>query len=128
MRYKQFLTTVDGEEKRLGILGECHLYTTQESRFAEDIVTQFDNFAVEGTSQGSVLGIIADISMMPAYICISGMPERSPDNATALQFASVYDLRTFELEDQYRLTPLRTCAFVICGVADLIESHLHTSG
>jgi len=122
MRYKQFLTTINGEEKRLGILGECHLYTTQESRFAEEIVLQFENFAVEGTSKASVLGVIADISMLPAYICLSGIPERSPDNATALQFARLYQLMTFELEDQYRLTSLRAGAFVICGVTDIVES------
>lgn len=44
MQYAEYLSL----EKRLGILGECHIYTPKESAFADWVVLGYDIIAVSG--------------------------------------------------------------------------------
>ena len=47
MKYKEYLAKVEDQEKKLGILGEFHLYTKEESEFAKEIINDFDIIATE---------------------------------------------------------------------------------
>lgn len=48
MRYQKFIVRMDGEEKKLGVLGEVHIYHPQETEFARGIVKNYHTVAYEG--------------------------------------------------------------------------------
>lgn len=47
MFHQRFDAQIKGKPKRIGILGERHLYNDRESSFARNIVRDYDNFGAE---------------------------------------------------------------------------------
>lgn len=42
MKYKEYTIRLGNVSKRLGVLGESHTYTSDESSFAKKVVQKFD--------------------------------------------------------------------------------------
>lgn len=81
MEYREYIEkTLD---KRIGILGECHVYTADESETARGIVSRYDAVAVEGSSRLHVHSILW-LPFMIAYCSAKG---RYISNDTALRIA-----------------------------------------
>lgn len=106
MIYKEYLTKLNGLEKRLGVFGEVHIYTPDESRFAREIMPNFDTVAVEGANQKSSLSWIGVlyIPMLLAYITGTN---RSLGSDTSETLAEKYGKQVVRLEeDEEQLFPI----------------------
>lgn len=50
--YTEYKVNVDGLEKRLGLLGENHVYHLEDSHYANKIVSEYDVIAIEVALEG----------------------------------------------------------------------------
>jgi len=98
MRYKEYLVRLNNLEKKLGILGESHVYTPDESRFAREIIPNFDTVALEGTSQNSSVLLIQKLYIPARWAYIVGT-NRSFNIDSARTIAKKYGKRFVSLEE-----------------------------
>ncbi|HIH23927.1 TPA: hypothetical protein HA251_02735 [Candidatus Woesearchaeota archaeon] len=63
---QEFLATIDGQKKRLTLLGEVHLYNEQEASYAKRRIQEFDLVLYEGADSKSNIGFF-DIPFLVAF-------------------------------------------------------------
>ncbi len=104
MIYKEYLAKGLGDEalwnpyKKLGILGEMHLYTETESEFAREMVEGYNVVGVEGTSRPDMLDKIIGLLYKPFCRAYGEVTGRSK-NYTALKWAKELGKKIIRLED-----------------------------
>lgn len=76
MLYQEFLVRENGQDKKLGILGETHLYRAEETELAREIVPEFKNIALEGSSKSDSIQMIGYL-FLPATIAYAAATQRS---------------------------------------------------
>ncbi|UCD03642.1 MAG: hypothetical protein JSW73_03820 [Candidatus Woesearchaeota archaeon] len=98
MKYKEYLTKLDGTDKKLGILGEAHLYTKDESKFAKELVPNFDIVASEGSNREAYLHQIG-ILYVPLILAYVAATNRSFNNKRAIDIAERHGKKIITLDD-----------------------------
>ncbi|MBN1156264.1 hypothetical protein JXA85_01485 [Candidatus Woesearchaeota archaeon] len=82
LKYMEFEVKIDGVVKRLGLWGEYHIYTKEDSAFAEHLADSYDVLAMEGVKRkgaGAMEKTIA-ILLLPSYTLFSAMTSRKISN------------------------------------------------
>lgn len=120
MRYKEYLARHNGWEKKLGVLGEIHIYNPSDTELALDKVINFTNVAVEGADKKSSLARIG-LLYFPMFMAYMLATNRSPNNLTALRIARRQKKNVMRLEeDEEQLFPLTQK--IALGIGGLITS------
>ena len=83
MRYLEYAATIEKRPKRLGVLGETHIYTPEETAFAEQIVPTYNNIGAEGV--GDFVGNV--LALYKPFLWASHRHRRSYRNMTAKAIA-----------------------------------------
>jgi hypothetical protein len=91
MEYQEYKVTFKGGlEKRLGLLGETHIYRPEETEFAREIVKNYDNFASEGSNRDNLSNLVLSLALVPTYFFAKpyfNKTARSFQNKTSGQIA-----------------------------------------
>lgn len=102
MQYREYRAVIDGKAKKFGILGECHVYTREESYFARRILEEYDFLVAEGIPDphplNTALAQLAQRIPPPRFT-----PKRQ--NKTALPELTYAELLRRWAEDQDRTHP-----------------------
>lgn len=96
MKYREFEVQMPGKTAKLGILGETHMYSPQESDCADKIVPQFNAVAIEGSDNFTRVHM-AMLPFIPAMIAIAGASHRSFER-TAKTIAEGQEKKIVRLE------------------------------
>ena len=126
MKYKEYVVKFNEERRlgpfaRLGILGEEHIYTPEESIFVKKIMPSFDTVAIEGESKQSSSFFWLGLLYLPVMLAYMAGTNRSLNNDTAKQIAEKYGKRIMRLEeDTEQLFPLsQKIALAIVGLTSI---------
>lgn len=107
MIYKEYLARFNGSEKKVGVLGEIHLYTTAETAFARQIVPNFDTVAFEGDPQNSIYLTFICMLFTPIVLTLATGAKRSIFNDSSYSIAKEYKKRIIWLEEgTWKSSPL----------------------
>ncbi len=103
MRYEEYrITTESGLEKKLGILGETHVYRPEETAFSREIISGYDVFASEGSQRLTPRNICLGMTLLPWYflsVPFFKKERRSFRNLTALKLAKEENKRILYFND-----------------------------
>ncbi|MDP3733644.1 MAG: hypothetical protein Q8R37_00275 [Nanoarchaeota archaeon] len=102
MKYREYKVNDDGLEKRLGVLGEVHLYNAAESAIAEVIVPTYDTIGMEGSGKSTVFNSLLALVYTPsglAYAAATGRLKSSAD-----QIAKKHHKQIIRLEESENVT------------------------
>jgi len=99
IQYREYIAKVDGLEKKVGFLAESHIYTPKEDSFVEDIVRQYDNFAIEG-GNWKIPWYVAYSMYIPCLI-VATSGGRQLSIPTAENLAEEYGKNIIYIEDNY---------------------------
>jgi len=100
MQYYEYLTEVDGLEKKVGILGEIHIYTSLESIFAHSVIPNYETIAMEGPKKGSTpFFFCVGLLYVPVILAYMAGTNRSFNNPTAKAIAKIHRKEIITLED-----------------------------
>lgn len=127
MEYVEYIGKASSSEKRLGILGEVHIFDENETRMAEHIVPEYDTIAGEGIGHNPFFVNFASFLSVPLFIAYTlGIKNRTLDNRTTEDIAKSYGKKIVELENLSKsFSPLQKAAFVTQGaVKSLISPFL----
>jgi len=113
MEYREYKVG-EGLEKKLGILGETHIYTREETELAEDVVPEYDVIGHEGGRQKA--WYLSLIYAVPMRAILAGT-RRSLKNKTAKGIAENLEKKTVSLETGYKLS--KTSAIYLGSLAIL---------
>ena len=103
MKYRRYVVNFEGLEKRLGILGEIHLYTSEESKIAESLVDKYDHFGIEGSEKPSLYFSVLRMLILPEIYAHS-VVGRSPNNADLESLAKSKNKSVTMLEPEIEKT------------------------
>jgi hypothetical protein len=71
MKYEEYKVTFQGGlEKKLGLLGETHIYRPEETDFAKEIVKNYECFASEGSNRKNLSNIALSLALAPSYFLL----------------------------------------------------------
>lgn len=108
MRYKEFKVRDNGLEKKLGILGDTHIYTFDEFEFAEDVLLNYDNIAHEGSKKKSLYLALTSLLMIPQLIGLVAGTDRSITHPPAKEIAKSYHKNIHHIENNFStICPLK---------------------
>lgn len=72
MKYEEYRIVLEGGlEKKLGILGETHLYRPEETEFAGEVVKNYDVIASEGSDKKNLSNRLMSLALLPSYLLVS---------------------------------------------------------
>lgn len=87
MRYKEYRVSIGDLEKKLGILSESHIYSAEDSKLAEEIISQYQVLASEGSQQSSPSMVAIAMLYLPVSLAYMAGTGRSVDNPVAYKLA-----------------------------------------
>jgi len=118
MRFKEYNANVSGLEKKLGLLGECHIYTPDESRYAAQVVSQYDTIAMEGNTKFTFMALIGRL-YVPQIIAYTAATNRSLSCTTAEQHAKRSGKKIINFEDCSKLSLMQHITLALIGLASM---------
>ncbi|MEK6969168.1 MAG: hypothetical protein AABW48_01945 [Nanoarchaeota archaeon] len=122
MYYGEYKVKIGDLEKKLGILGETHLYSDADTRIAKQKIPEYGTVAIEGEEVGksSHLKYVA-LAVLPAYLLYSAITKRSFNNENALSIAQRLgkDVVRFEDSTSEHIGLGRKIAFVAVNLLEL---------
>lgn len=123
MKYVEYNASINEKIKKIGLLGECHIYNKTESQFAKIILSNYNNIAMEGTGKkASGLGIIG-LLHLPAILALMTATGRFPTEETksAIQIAKEENKNIFYLESDKDKTKtfMQHVAFAASGLISI---------
>jgi hypothetical protein len=98
MKYIEYAINQNGLEKKLGLLGESHLYLPSESKFARKIVKNFDTVAYEGSDKKMISLSVISALAVPGLLAYAAATGRWPKNC-AIDIAKKYGMKIVRIED-----------------------------
>ncbi len=102
MFYKEFDAVLEGKAKRIGFLGENHIYTLKESDFAYGKVINYSCVGVERVEGFHLAHLCLDtlrqVINVPSDICYEIIKGRNPDLKTAEKHAKDLDKKLVRLD------------------------------
>lgn len=104
MKYKEYAVEDGGLEKRLGVLGEIHIYTPEESSFARHVVPTYDTVGMEGSGKPSLSFSLIGLLYVPTLLAYALATDRFPLNDTSKTIAQECGKRIIHLEENEGLT------------------------
>jgi len=122
MRYTGYSTKVNGLEKHLGVLGECHIYSPEESELAESLVPYFDTVGYEGGSKMPLFVKLSTPLFVPMLITLILRTDRKISNKSAEKIAEEKGKKIIRLEEgtEEKTWPLKQkLAFFSVGIISI---------
>lgn len=102
MYYREYKVIIGDLEKKLGILGETHIYSASDTKVAKQKIPEFGTVAIEGEDEEEFrkgnLKYVA-LVFLPALLLYSAMTKRSLDNENALSIAKKLDKNIVRFDD-----------------------------
>lgn len=104
MKYEEYRLRLKGSEleRKLGVLGETHIYRPEETDLAREIVSKYDTVAREGSNKKNLRQLLLGVSLLPIYLL--GIPyfkryKRSIKNLDAKRIAEEQNKKIVMYED-----------------------------
>ncbi|MBW2975099.1 hypothetical protein KY366_05250 [Candidatus Woesearchaeota archaeon] len=115
MIYRDYLIKSPYPCKKLGILGEYHIYNPRETQFARKVVSQYHTIAVEGSDEFNDVKLILRLyrPFISAYFALT---DRSYRNKSALGIARESGKEVVRLGDDAELSQMHKIALTMFGL------------
>lgn len=101
MKYKEYIVTspTQNTSRRLGIFGEKHLYSQEETNYARTVVPTYNTVALEGDQKKSLFWDIVSLIYRPITLAYLSGTKRSPSNQRVRDIAKEQDQRIIYFND-----------------------------
>lgn len=118
MRYKEYSAS-HHLDRRIGIFGETHIYTPDESKLVSEIVQRFDIVASEGSGKKDYLFWVGILYIPLAFAMILGTDRRSPDTVHNIAKRSGKEIFHLEKDTRHLFSFTQKIAMALGGLVSM---------